>query len=292
MPVKVTIFMSFGNYSWSESHYLIGASTFQSAIIPAAALASLRFACLGTYSTIIGTRLSSVPANRQVLDLTSNSWPAELTTAPSGGFDQQDEPIFTSLLLNFENTVANKNLYLAGIPDDVVNTTPGHTGSYFPTRSFSIALGAYAGTLVGIGSQGASWGFRSRMPQPSQTVLNVGTQAGFGNNMGLETAGNPGIAAGNEAYTLGFKTINPRVPNLSGAYRVLGVIPPGSGQPNWITVLNDTGNVEPSNFLTFGSIQPLMFQYLPYQNYHVVRVTHRKRGASYGAPRGRSRARR
>jgi hypothetical protein len=292
MTVKVTMFMGAGSYSWSESHYLLGASTFQAAIQPAAQLATFRFGLLGDNAFIIGVRLSAVPANRQVFDLQPSNWPAEIVLGGNPSTEDQFEPPFTSLMLNLENANANKNLYLAGVPDNIVSTQPGHIGSYYPTVAFGTALTVYMFFLLGQNSQGTQWGFRSRQKMPAQAVIDVGTQAGYGNNMGLTTAADPGIPVGSEAYTLGFKTKNPRIPNISGAYKVVGVIAPGSGQPFWITVLGQTGNVDPNNFLTFGFLEPLQFQYLQYQSYHFVRITHRKRGGSYGLPRGRSRARR
>jgi hypothetical protein len=195
-------------------------------------------------------------------------------------------------MVNFQNTLSNKNLYIAGVPDDIVDTSPGHQGGYYPTVQFGTSLTAYLLFLLGQSSSGASWGFRSRLHVPMQAALDVGTQSGFGNNLGVSTALNPGVPVGSEAYAIGFKTSNPRLPNLSGAYRVTGVIPPGSGQPNWITVLGDTGNVDATNFLALGSIGPLQYQYLAYQNSSVIRVVRRKRGGSYGRPLGRSRARR
>jgi hypothetical protein len=194
-------------------------------------------------------------------------------------------------MLKMQGVGATKNLYLAGVPDDIIQYLPGTVGGYNPTGAFSAALLSYLSVLTG-GTAGATWGFRSRSPQPFTNVLGVGTQAGYNNNAGVSTATNPGIPPGSEAYLKGFRTINPRVPNLSGAYQVIAVIPPGSGNPNWVTVLGETGNVQGSNFEALGYIQPLVFTYIKYVNGVAVRATHRKRGGSYGLPRGRSRVRR
>lgn len=292
MPVKVTMFMAAEGYSWSESHYYLGGSTFDLASGPALQLCRLRKPLLGDYANLTGCRLSYVPANRQIYDLD----PAAFSNG-GGTFDiipggsASDQP-FTSLMLNLQNLAANKNLYLAGIPDGVIQVNPAYPNGYEPGGDFGLFLAAYMAYLCGNLAGSGVWGFRSRIRNPGQIVNAVADQPGFGNNIGVSTAVNAGIAAGQEAYLTGFKRTNTRLPSLAGAYTVVGVVPPGSGNPNWITVLGDTGNVGEDNFFALGQIAPLQFQYLPYQLYRVVRATHRKRGASYGAPRGRSRARR
>lgn len=292
MPVKVTMFFNAGRYSWSESHYLIAATTFQQALTPSALLANSRFALLAEFCNLIGVRLSSVPANRQVYDLPPFDWPGTVSLGTLPAIDPQYEPIFTSLMVNLQAVGGNKNLYLAGVPDAIVSTNPVYNGGYAPTAAFAQALLVYLTLLTSKSGALASWGYRARLPGTMQNVIDVGTQSGYGNNIGVSTAADPGLPDGSEAYTVGFRTINPRVPNLSGAYKVLHVIPPGSGSSAFTTVLNETGNVEADNFLTLGKIGPLTFQYLSYANYGPPKIVRRKRGGSYGAPRGRSRVRR
>jgi hypothetical protein len=292
VTIKCTMFFEAFRYSWSESHYLIGIDQFATAVTPAGVLASARAGCLGVYAKLVAVRLSAVPANRQVYELPLNDFlQVSQQLSNPAGFNSQADAAFTALMLNLANNSGNKNLYLAGVPDDIVEFLPSTSNGYRPTANFTTALNQYMSVLTTQVS-GFAWGFRSRDPQPHQNVIEVGTQAGFGNNAGVTTAANPGVPVGSEAYLKGFKVINPRLPSLAGAYQVIGVIPPGSGNPNWITVLGETGNVEGSNFEALGYIQPLAFTYIPYARWRVVRVTHRKRGGSFDSPRGRSRVRR
>jgi hypothetical protein len=283
------MFMQANVYSWSEAHYLLGIDQFNASIIPAGVLATVRNGLLGSFAGVTGVRLSQVPANRLTFDLPPSNWPATPPTGPIP--DNQFDAPFTSLMLKMQGAGATKNLYLAGIPDDIVQYLPGTHGGYNPTGAFTSAINSYLSVLTAsVGA--ATWGFRSRLPQPFTNVLGVQSQAGYNNNAGVVTATNPGVLVGQEAYLKGFRVINPRVPNLAGAYQVIAVIPPGSGNPNWITVLGETGNVEGTNFEVYGYIQLLAFTYIQYVNGVVKRATHRKRGGSYGRPRGRSRVRR
>ncbi len=294
MTVKVTMFFQAFNYSWSEAHYLLGVSQFTAAVSPASFLAKFRQDLLGAYSQLVNVRLSYVPANRQIYDLPRNTWPAQ--GANNSGTGQVDEIAtdapFTALMLNLQNLVANKNLYLAGVPDIDIVFSPSTPTGFNVENSFLSPLLTYMNYLTGQSGSATSWGFRSRLTQPSFPVVRVQTEALYKNNIGVFTAVNPGIPIGSEAYMLGFKTANPRLPNLSGSYMVGAVIPPGSGEANWETLLFRTAAVDPTNFNTLGSIQPLVFTYLPYQTWRPVRVTHRKRGGSYALPRGKSRVRR
>lgn len=292
MPIKVTIFMGSEGYSWSESHYYLGVNDFPSTLGPATSLVTLRNAILGQYAKILGCRMSYVPANRQIFDLdTSTLTGSSILFTTVGGGDNSDQP-FTSLMMNIQQLVGNKNLYLAGIPDGVIQVNPNYPNGYEPSGDFANQLQGYMNFLCGLGVSTPAWGFRSRNKLPGTMVNAVASQPGYNNNIGVSTAVDPGISAGSEANLTGFKRINTRVPGLAGAYEVIAVIQPGSGNPNWITVLGETGNVQEDNFFKLGVIAPLTFQYLPYHNWRVVRATHRKRGASFGAPRGRSRARR
>lgn len=286
------MFFAAENYSWSESHYFLGGNDFVSAVLPAQTLVQNRKPLLGDYANLTACRLSYVPANRQIYDLNRGAiLTAGASFAMIPGGNSSDQP-FTSLMVNLQNQVANKNLYLAGIPDGVIQVNPNFPSGYEPGGDFDTQLSYYLGYLCGNNGGAGTWGFRSRLRNASIMINGLESQPGYNNNIGVSTAVNPGVPAGSEAYITGFKRINPRVPSLAGAYTVVAVIPPGSGSANFVTVLQETGNVDPDNFLALGVISPLIFQYLPYQNYRVVRATHRKRGGSYGLPRGRSRARR
>lgn len=292
MTIKVTMAMSTGNYSWTETHYALQVLQFYQAVPGAIQLCNLRAQLLGSYATLNSCRLSMVPANRQTYEIPPSNWPTgpTLVDTIAGGVNS-DQP-YSSLMCALQSAFSTKNLYLAGIPDGVIQVNPAYPNGYEPSGNFANNLDNYMFTLTGLMTSQAAWGFRSRLTTGSVPVLSAGSQAGYGNNLGVVTAVDPMIPIGTEAYCTGFKLINTREPNLAGAFKVVGVIQPGSGNPNFTTVLGETGNISPDNFLAFGAIAPLIWQYVPYLRWRVVRATHRKRGGSYGLPRGRSRVRR
>lgn len=294
MTIKITMIFNAFKFSWAEAHYDLGHTTFNGAIPIAAELATRRQNLLGNYAVLENVRLSNVPANRLTFDLLRSFWPGEQvlsTTGPS--FDQSTDSPFSSLLLSMNGSTAHKNLYLAGIPDYDVQWSPTSPNGYFPDGNFALALNAYMSLLIGTSGAGfPALGFRVTAGGFGTHANGVASQPGWNNNIGVLTEFNPNIAVGQVAVARGFRSINPRVPNLSGAYEVQAVIPPGSGNANYTTVLARTASVQDDNFQLLGTITLQAFDYEAYSDWRGVRVTHRKRGASYGKPVGKSRARR
>lgn len=293
MPIKVTLFMSAENYSWSEAHYLLTASQFALAQPTAIQLANLRAALLGEYATMTTVRMSMVPANRIVQDVPSsmfNKGNGNGFTAALIGQTSSDQP-YSALLCRLGSAVGSKNLYISGIPDDVIIVDPAYPSGYDPGwEGFGTLLNNYLAFLTSPAGASA-WGYRSRSTANETHVSQLVDAVGYGNNIGVLTFQDPGLNVGDEAYLSGFRRINPRSPTLAGAYKVLAKIPPGSGTPLWTIVLNETGNVDTTNFLSLGNIAPLTWNYVAYTSAFPIKATHRKRGGSYNLPRGRSRVR-
>lgn len=292
MTVKVTLIFSAFRYSWAEAHYDISDTSFTAAIPSAAQLAKLRQDCLGKYASLDTVRLSHYPSNRLTFDVPRSAWPGmgQIQSSTGGEETSTDSP-FSAILMSMNTSTAHRSLYLAGAPDVDVQWTPSSPDGYLPSGPFNANVIAYMQNLIGVGSF-ASWGTRVDASNLGTQVTAVQNQIGFGNDVGVLTAANPGLIVGKPAKLFGFRTINPRLPNLSGSYDVLAVLPPGSGSSSWTTILARTQGVEGTNFSVYGTIVEKAYQVEAYTDWSLVRVTHRKRGASYGRPLGKSSARR
>jgi hypothetical protein len=291
VPVKVTMYFSLANYSWSETHYYL-LSTAESVVHPyTVQLANYRARLLGDYANLSAIRLSTVPSNRNVTDIDPSEWSgAGFVGTDTGMGDVTAERPYSSLLLLFTGQVSQKNMYLGGLPDEIIQTTPTSNTGYVPSGDWQMRFNQWSQYLVK--PDGTSqWGFRSRFGEPGIPITSVGLATGVGSNIGLFSMVNLGVPVGSDVYLTGFRRSNTRQPGLSGSYQVIGIIPPGSGVTSWETILGETGNVVPSNFISMGTAQPLVYQYVPYIACTPRRATSRKRGGSFGRPRGRLRAR-
>lgn len=289
--VKVTMFMQQGKFTWSESHYLLTYTNPQDAMNLAYQICSLRAACLGYTAFLIACRLSKTPANGQVLDLDpflftpTGSWPAD----PTGGNYSSDHAN-TALLIQIQGIVSRKNLYFAGIPDNVIITGNSFPNGFTMNPSFSTALNNYLSYIAP--PNGASGiGFRHRNKVQDAFATGLVTNALYPNAVGVQVAAQlANVDIHSEVFLSGWRRSNPRVPGLAGAFQVIGVIPAGVSSGSWTYFLGETGNVSPTNFLNLGRIGLLQYDLVQYANYFVRRATTRKRGGSYGLPHGKSRA--
>ncbi len=289
--VKVTMFMQQGKYTWSEAHYLLNYFDFPSALAPAYGMCTLRAKCLGNNAALVGCRLSLAPSNRQVYDLNPQVWPAHGSwPSDPGGGNYSSDLAYSALLVKVLGVTSSKNLYFAGVPDNVILTDPSAPDGYVQTPSFATPFYNYMVFIASLaGNTGV--GFRSR--DKSQDVFSLGlvTNALYPNAIGVQAiSALPGIGLHSEVYLSGWRRSNTRIPGLSGAYQVVGYIPAGISGGNDTYFLGETGNVSPTNFLGLGNIGPLLYNYIGYQGWDVRKAVSRKRGGSYGLPRGRSRA--
>lgn len=292
-PVKVTMFMSQGRYTWSEAHYLLNFFDLVSAQAMAYQMANLRALCLGNNAAMVGVRLGLTPSNRQVVDLnpaiftTSGIWPAD----PSGGNYSSDQP-YSALLIKVPGTISSKNLYFAGIPDNVVLTSPGFPSGVDMTPAFSTAFNNYM-SFIASNPGNSGVGFRSRNKSGDVFAGGLVTNALYPNAIGVQSLiPIPGLGVGSEAYLSGWRRINTRSPGLAGVFQVVGFIPAGISGGLATYFLGETGNISPTNFIGLGSIGPLAFNFINYQGWVTRRAVSRKRGGSYDRPRGKSSVRR
>ncbi len=292
-PVKVTMFMQQGRFSWSEAHYLLNYFDLASAVNPAYQVANLRALCLGRNAAMAGVRLSQTPANRRVVDLnpalfsTTGIWPAD----PAGGNWSSDQP-YSALLVKVPGVTSSKNLYFAGIPDNVILTDATNPAGFTMVPAFGTAFNNYMSYIANnAGNSGV--GFRSRNKGGDIFSAGLVTNALFPNAIGVQALiPVDGLGVGSEAYLSGWRRINTRSPGLAGVFQVTGYIPPGASGGLATYFLGETGNISPTNFLGLGAIGPLNWNYINYSGWVTRRAVGRKRGGSYDRPRGKSSVRR
>ncbi len=317
MTLKFDMIMSCSDQTWSETHYYLQASDLPQTTGPFNALAALRQGVLGNYAFVVGYRISEVPANRVVQD---EDWPP---VSPITGYWPPSDlnGLYTATLPNVSILVRMtgqpnysappKNLYLACPPRAATTVVPPNNVDLGNLPAFTTNLGRYMGMLTGSNMPQAgppdiaqnAWGYRARQRGNSVNVLQINTNAGFPNTVGIVTQNAlPGIGFGPtanppgtslEVYLTGQRRVNTRIPGLSGAWTVSAILPPVAPATSPYTYfLAGSGNVVPTNFPKPGVIAPLDYQYVPYSWFWTLdRAGTRKRGGSIGLRRGRSRIR-
>lgn len=307
MAIKTTIVMSQGFYTWTESHYQRNTSTltpdFGSGTSPstnnAIALANARAALLGQGASIVRLRNSdtTLPRSSQVVPQNDyqNAGPY-VGVAGSDTLWSQDPNSVVLMHASSLGFVYNKNWYLSGIPDGVIDTEPTTQipdGLNF-LNAFTNPYQTYVNLLT------SAWNFRvGGAANALSQVLAVVPSAQFPNTVGIQVAGPlagaPAPTNGNyppfEVNLTGFRRSNTRVPGLSGTYQVVGVIPPTNLVNTYTYFLGETGNVVISNLTKIGGARVQNFSYVQYSQITPTRAGHRKRGVRTGRPLGRSKSR-
>lgn len=291
MTMKVDMNITCGRFSWTESHYDLNASNFLAAVPDATTLAGLRGQLCGTGAAVVGVRISEVPGNRNVDDLNIGKQIGTWPTDPSGlhyaaAFPNQ------AALIKLQTATINKNLYLAGLPAGIFNQPGGSVPGITLDGVVNSPLFAYLNALAPIGQSGGIWGCRVRDTSQEQNSSGLVTSATYPGSVGVVTQAAPTWAAGDEVFLTGWRRLNTGLPGLSGEWVVQAVVAPVAPATGpWTTFLLNSQAVSPTNFNSPGTIDLLSYVYHPYETWSIVKAVTRKRGGSYGAPRGRSRVR-
>jgi hypothetical protein len=303
---KVTFNILVLRASWTEIHYLGSKATFSAALTAAQQYCNLRAALLGNGASIQGARVSTVPASGTVDDVDPNSvattgtWPSDPTNL-----------VYASCLPNacalvsLLSTMTNSNYYMAGLPSSFINTEApkGKSINVAEPPGFNIMLNAFLrylcnnGPLPGgsITYPSDNWGTLTRR---ATTLLPVSapltTNGAVPAMIGVITSApiSPDAVAGSKVLLKGWRRINTASPGLSGVW-TLGANPIVAGG-TYTYFLYGSGFVSTTNFKALGKIGYLSpgLTFTPYYNYAVEKGITKKRGGSYGAPRGRSSRRR
>lgn len=286
MPnILLTMEMSAGRQAWTESHYVIGATSIEGATLPALSLTQKRAALLGKYAEMDVIRLSERNPLGRVFTVdfsfpSSGSWPA---TTVKGKWSTDIANV--ALLLKMETPGRPKLLYLAGVPDIVVAVDPTDVLAYNPDPTFSPLVQAYIDALV------SAFGYARRQNGPGQAVKKIGTDAGFPGMVYVQTGVAIGADVGDNVQVKGFRRSNLRSRSINGIWQVADV-QTISGPPTVTNYfLRNSGGVDPLNFTKNGTVAVQSYAVTAYQSGEVAKVVTRRRGGSIGLPRGRSKIR-
>lgn len=308
MPLKVDIQMACAGQTWSEAHYYLAGSAVPINTAAVNDLTSFRAGVLGAWASVTGAEVSDVPGNRLVESFFYNNGGKEGKFIADGTTPENDAATpNNSLLINMTASDAlsgpPKKLYLACPPKGAITTLQGVTNQLGDFPALVAPLGQYMQFLTGNKNpqtQGGNpqnlWGYRARStvntiqagaapvqgPAP-QTMIGITT---FTQLLGI------GFASGQsqEVYLTGWRRKNTRAKGLAGPWKVAAIVSPVAPATfPWIYYLLGSQLVDPTNFLSIGSIAPLTYKYPAYGVYwQLEKAVTRKRGESIARRRGRS----
>jgi hypothetical protein len=298
---RVTFYFQVERYTWTESHYLPQGGSTASVSAVMATLAALRCGLLSVNATIQAIRIENLTPPRTVYYLQAGTFQSVGSFNTGGsllGPDNESAPPWAAVKVRVQGVAGySSTIYISGIPEGIVGTGGLSIQNLEPSAPFGNALTAYLNGLIA-----ASASFRVRqLVSPIQPVTLVSQPAQAGGNIAVQTTAPlvfgtpPNFGPAKSAIVLkGFRRGNLNLPGLSGVYYIDSGSPgiqSGAATP-YIYWLEDTGFVAPSNIIQKGGASGLVFYYDTFAILNPRGATHRKRGASALAPRGRSRTRR
>jgi hypothetical protein len=306
MTIRVTLGFSSGRYSWTESHlnaaYSSVAQLPQTPPPSIAGLANARAQVLGGGAAITRIRCSNWPQNRLTVDYLAGSGfsgASPFTPLAESNFSNrgyQAAPAgFALSALAYDSVGRQTRLFLAGMPQGIfVEDAPNGLGWDFGGfGSVLLALQAYFGYFA---NASGVWGWETQVSESTYPVtFPLLTNAAYPGMIGVTTSGQlfpPLTPAPQEIYLKGFRRLSTRSPGLSGHYWHYPpvLVATVGGLTTYTYFLQNTGLVNPANFLTksppqIGNWTPT---FTPYLFAEADYATTRKRGASFGRPRGKS----
>jgi hypothetical protein len=282
--VRVTMIMRSGDYAVTETHTLTTANTLAEAELPAMNLMKARMDLSGFGTVAKGMRLSKEGVFRDSRLMTE----AELRglnpaldnqLRKKGGrlVDNASDEAKACYLLRAEaNEVKRKPIFLAGIPDEVIFTSPEEDPRI--VQPWWKALWDAYKTLL----ETAGWGFVAKgvPPQvpPATNAADVIVQQGT-NRIGIVTAGAiGGITVGSTIQARGFRRTHVAYNTLNGEWQVSTILTdsPAAGQTTY--VLRNSENVPVDQITKLGTIERLEFFTYKYSLVKLNKPTTRRRG--------------
>jgi hypothetical protein len=297
MTVKVLMEFSSSRYSWSESHVYNGTSNpGDPALVSVLTnLAALRVACLGLGAFMNRIRVSQVGSPGSVVDYFCPPFPASsFWILPNPNYNPvllNAEVIGLAVLCRMFSTLsfARSNIYLAGAPMGCFGENgPDSSGlRWDQVPGLLNRINAYLAYLF----SGSGFGFETRTEttfQPAQSPLV--TNGAVPGQVGIVLAAPlaPNVPQGTQLLVRGWRRVSTRTPGLTGVYSAGPTIVTAGPPATYTYFLQRTAQVSPSNFFTQGKLGLFNSVFAPYLGGAIVEATTRKRGASLGAPRGRS----
>lgn len=295
---KIIFYFSQYNSTWTETYYASGNLSTSQIVSSCAAVAQARTAMNGPQCVLTAIRIGLLTAPRQTAFLNQSQYPSAGTFAfaPATDPDQDSAPNFVALRVKFFGVIGRTCIrYLAGLPEGIFGTK--FTGRNVEALGLmQNALQAFVNALAG-----QNWSFRYTNQQNPAVCLAVtlGAQspAEIGVSFGTQIiVGVPGLTQ----YILlrGFRSANTRLFGLGGVYTVDNQSPglTAAAAP-FLYYLQNTSRVSPTNIIKNGYGVKLVYAFDAFGNnsgpllngFTVLGASHRKRGVSALALRGRSR---
>lgn len=297
---RCTVFFATESYTWTESHYLPSGGSVTSVSALLVGLAALRVNMMASNCRIVAIRIENLTPPRTVYYLQAGTYVSVGQFTANVGISLPDTaaaPPFVAVKIRVQGSAGySTEIYVSGVPEGLIGTGGQSEQNLEPNIAFRNQLQIYVNYLIS-----NQFSFRVRqLPQPlpqctapaSQPVQAAGliaVQFGVPLTFGTPPSFGPTPAA---LVLKGFRRANNRLPGLSGIYKVAAGSPglTASAAP-YIYWLQNTYNVAPSNIIVTGGGCGLTWYYDTYAIMNPRGATHRKRGASALAPRGRSRTR-
>jgi len=298
--LRITFFFSGAGATWTESYYQAGATLTAAVLAQIKELSRTRANMLVAPYTIAAIRVTFVGTPRVAYYLLASQFYSNgnFQYTPATAPDEYGVNFNTVVLVKFYGSTYGHvdTKYMGGAPEGIFSEGPGSAGGLGTnTTPWSNALSQFMFTLAGQNSfRIFNWG-------NTYTVTNVLTNIAFPGEIGIQTAFQLVFGLTPPRVNLkGFRKVNVRQAGLNGLYRVDPLSPglqSGAVAP-FTYYLANTVQVNVANILDKGYVSPEAYQYDSYgfsgptgSGFSIIRATHRKRGASQLAPRGRSRIR-
>ncbi len=185
----------------------------------------------------------------------------------------------------------NSTMYLAGIPDDLIKLGSGGTLSFASIPGWSDAWQAFLSQLYK-----DQWGFLGLQRPPTKGPANIirWTQEAPGTQLRLMytlSQANQFGSPGDKVHVRRVRMTVPRAPTPNGIWRIDAVAGPDASN-NYTYTLQNTSGFVATQIATPGTVESVTQGFYMYAGTgQPLRATTRKRGATYGAARGKSRPR-
>ena len=291
--MRVTMFFSMDQATWSESWWVPAASGYESLLNADGTISPLlngviqgRVDLLATPAEMTEVRISDPGAPRTSQYVNEVLIPE---TTPFGGQDLASDRPYSVVLLQ-EIAVTNEvgRLFMGGVPDTDIGEQDNTKRGWRPQSSWFNKLGAYLKKLISL-----NVAFRHLPYLNALQVQTVVSNGPAGTPLGFTTLAQIPFAP-NGPFSVAFRgarKVNTRVPGLNGTHKLALPLPTAPVANLWTYYLLTGNPAAATNLQALPIVAPLVYTFPVLASLRVLGATHRKRGATQTAPRGRSRTR-
>lgn len=296
----MTVFFQGAKGGWSETWVTAATTDLTAAEQFSRELIKKRLAMCGLGVSMVGARVARVPGTLRISRLVDfDGMGKGLQDVPASSYNQLTDPdtesadvIRTAILVRCRNTASQrqKNVWVAGIPDEVIMTNPeGPRGPAF-TAWFS----KYEMWRDELKLRAWGWVGREKASPAVQPVQVRGVVFRGGGIDELGVTVDPGsIAAtvGSKVQLTKFLTQPRGLPTLRGIYQVSEVSTTAVAGKTTLFLLRSSG-IDPTVISQMGFVQLVDFANFTADEFTIYRQTAHKRGRPFGLLRGRASTRR